>query len=551
MSFRSIAAASRSRSSLVVAVLVATLGVTTMLAYEVNDATHSHRVTAERALRDYAGVAAFDFLSSAQSKSYLALVETFTPITGVKATSPYETLLPPSTLQGLAAGMLPCDGGPDHRWYFRVDFRDNSIATSGPLPAENVVRQLVDSVSTHARTAYSPDWRYAMLYASAGGEEHTVAYSVRYAEHNAPLAAYGFEACHSTFGPVLFDKIMHGRPLLAGVSLRGVPNDSLFSVVVKDAADRVIYRSAMQYPSPFTGKATLDSWGGLCVTVALRPDAVQRLVIGPLPKSKVPLLLSLVAMSAGLVTAAVMQLRREAELARLRTGFVSSVSHELRTPLAQIRMFSETLRLGRVRSEQERMRSLEIIDQESRRLTHLVENVLQFARAERRELRVHPESVALAHEVADVVETCAPLVSARKMRIIVECEGCESTVVRADRGALRQVLINLVDNAVKYGPQGQAITVRVEGGDSTARVTVEDEGPGVAPRERERIWDPFYRMERDAMSAVAGSGIGLSVVRDLMREQGGRVWVESTRTGSARFIVELPLVKDVAPVVTV
>src|SRR5213083_3043837 len=130
--------------------------------------------------------------------------------------------------------------------------------------------------------------------------------------------------------------------------------------------------------------------GRVQVQVALRPDVAPKLVVGGMPRSNLPMLLSLLAITAALVVGALLQLRREYELSRLRADFVSGVSHELRTPLAQIRMFSETLLLGRVRSDDERERSLEIIDQEARRLTHLVENLLHFSRSERRLTRLSP-----------------------------------------------------------------------------------------------------------------------------------------------------------------
>src|SRR3989475_3413353 len=137
------------------------------------------------------------------------------------------------------------------------------------------------------------------------------------------------------------------------------------------------------------------------------------LVIGGLPRSRLPVLLGVLALTPGLIVTALVQLQREYELARLRTDFVSGVSHELRTPLAQIRMFSETLLLGRVRSDDERERSLEIIDQEARRLTHLVENLLHFSRSERRLARLSPALAPLAPLVSEAAEGFAPLAAAR------------------------------------------------------------------------------------------------------------------------------------------
>jgi signal transduction histidine kinase len=121
---------------------------------------------------------------------------------------------------------------------------------------------------------------------------------------------------------------------------------------------------------------------GVTLRVGVRPNADQRLVMGGTTSARLPLLLVLLVVIAGLIGMALLLVRREAELVRLRADFVSGVSHELRTPLAQIRMFTETLLLGRVRSDIERRRSLEIIDQEARRLTHLVENVLLFSKTE-------------------------------------------------------------------------------------------------------------------------------------------------------------------------
>jgi signal transduction histidine kinase len=241
-------------------------------------------------------------------------------------------------------------------------------------------------------------------------------------------------------------------------------------------------------------------------------------------------------MTAALIVVAVVQLRREAELARLRSDFVSSVSHELRTPLAQIRMFAETLLLGRVRSEGERTRSMEIIDQEARRLAHLVENVLHFSRAERQSLRLCPEPTSLAEHVRETTETFAPIARARRVDVRLSLD--EDVIVRVDRNALRQMLLNLLDNAIKYGPPGQTVIVGVSGTADRARVWVEDEGPGIDPALRDRIFDPFYRLDRDANSAIGGSGIGLAVVRVLAEMHGGRAYAETGARG-ARFVVEL------------
>ena len=151
--------------------------------------------------------------------------------------------------------------------------------------------------------------------------------------------------------------------------------------------------------------------------VSLNTEFADMLIVGGLPALRLPMLVALFVIAAGLLTVALVQLRRQQELARLRTEFVSGVSHELRTPLAQIRWFAELLHLGKLRSEDERARSAAIIDQEARRLTYLVENVLNFSRSEKGTNRISPAPVDLDHEILEALELFAPLARARKMLV--------------------------------------------------------------------------------------------------------------------------------------
>jgi signal transduction histidine kinase len=115
----------------------------------------------------------------------------------------------------------------------------------------------------------------------------------------------------------------------------------------------------------------------------------------------------------------------------------------------------------------------------------------------------------------------------------------EDLEVWANAGALRQVLLNLLDNAVKFGPPGQEVTLRAESGDDTVTIAVEDEGPGVPPAQATAIWKPFVRLDAGGI-ASAGSGIGLAIVRDLVERQRGRAWYEPRAGTGSRFVFELP-----------
>jgi signal transduction histidine kinase len=313
------------------------------------------------------------------------------------------------------------------------------------------------------------------------------------------------------------------------------PN-GLLAVRVATPEGRELFSTTRDW-SPFAAEQQLQrDLGSLKLAVALRPDAAGRLIIGGLPRERLPLVVGLLTLTAGLVVVALVQLRREAELSRLRSDFVSGVSHELRTPLAQIRMFSETLLLGRVRSEHEGRRSLEIIAREAQRLAQLVENVLHFSRSERRAPQISPTPAHLAPMIAEIVEGFSFLAAARKARITTALD--DTLEANVDAGALKQILLNLLDNAVKYGPAGQTVQVALALDGDRARIAVVDEGPGIDRRDAERIWQPFNRLAA-AAAVTGGAGIGLAIVRQLAELHGGTASVEPADSGS-RFVVELP-----------
>ena len=274
---------------------------------------------------------------------------------------------------------------------------------------------------------------------------------------------------------------------------------------------------------------------GMTASVSLRPAVVAERVSGA-PGSRLPLLLAVFGLTLALFGVAVVQLRRQQELVRLRDDFVSGVSHELRTPLAQIRLFADLLETGRLHDPAQRARSVRIINEESRRLTYLVENILHFSRAQRDASRLSFRPVEVGALVREIVDAFAPL--ARETEFVVRAE--RGVVARMDQDAFRQVLLNLLDNAARYGPRRQTVQVGMAVVGFGVHVWVQDQGPGVPREDRARIWEPYRRLDREADAATGGSGIGLAVVRDLVGLHGGRAWVEDAPGGGARFVVEVP-----------
>ncbi|MDX2183881.1 MAG: HAMP domain-containing sensor histidine kinase [Gemmatimonadaceae bacterium] len=226
----------------------------------------------------------------------------------------------------------------------------------------------------------------------------------------------------------------------------------------------------------------------------------------------------------------------ERDAVRLRAAFVSSVSHELRTPLTQIRMYAEMLRLGFLQDEAEADRALHVIEREAGRLGLLVDRALTYART-----GAQPPSPSgramLGETVGRAVAAMQPLLVERNTTVAVDMP--EDWAVQGDADSLQQVLINLLDNALKYGPPGQTIRLSATRDGRVTRLAVDDEGPGVPQEDRDRIWTAFVRGTHER--EISGSGIGLAIVRDIVRAAGGSAAVTERPDGhGARFVVSLP-----------
>jgi signal transduction histidine kinase len=548
--------APRSRVPLLVVLLVLTLSLAVVLAREAHQASVSHHRVAESVLRDYVEFASWEFGRAARAdlshlfEENIAIAARGLPYgSAARATADVTPLGPlvARTCQGCTPRLVPLT-------IFRMDGLTGRIVTRGAPLDPAIVRylreeqpRLRDGVGANAPCALVVRrWDSSLSASLIVGL--TMNNAVK--DGKAP-ELYGFTADRAALAEVIAH-ILDKRPLLPPTLTRqgeakgdGTGVNSVLSARVLDESGDLLYEtrgfaeSVRDPATAYLAESRLDRLSGkLSYQVALRPATAETLVIGGLPRSRVALLLGLLALTTGLVVVALVQLRREYELARLRSEFVSGVSHELRTPLAQIRMFSETLLLGRVRSEAEARRSLEIIQQESRRLGHLVDNVLHFSKGQHQQARLAREPRALAPLLGEVIDAFAPLARARRVTLRFETDDMVTAPV--DASALRQIVLNLLDNAVKYGPADQTVTVRLAFERGEARLSVEDEGPGIATADAARIWAPFARLPQASAAGVAGAGIGLAVVRELTDLHGGHVMVTRAASGGACFTVSLP-----------
>jgi PAS domain S-box-containing protein len=230
---------------------------------------------------------------------------------------------------------------------------------------------------------------------------------------------------------------------------------------------------------------------------------------------------------------------REKELDEMKSQLLSTVSHELRTPLASIKGFATTLLRQDVRwDETTRREFLSIIDEESDRLSELISNLLDMSRIEAGTLRVEPEPTDLRPIVQGTADEFQVMTRAHTFQVRLPPS---LPLVVADPRRIRQVVRNLVENAVKYSPEGGSIAIDVRTAADYVQTTVADEGLGIEPEHLEHIFDRFYQVDSASTRKVGGSGLGLSICQAIIQAHHGRIWVKSELGAGSAFSFTLPL----------
>ncbi len=239
--------------------------------------------------------------------------------------------------------------------------------------------------------------------------------------------------------------------------------------------------------------------------------------------------------------------RRLKELNEIKSNFVATVSHELRTPLTSIRAYAETLSrdLGSTPPETE-LEFLRIIEQESERLTRIVDNMLELSQLESGKVRMTKDNVDVNGIVKHVGQILSPTTEKRSIDLELRL-GSEPVTIFADEGMLQQLLVNLVNNAIKFTPDGGRVGVSVDDGGSAVEIVVEDNGIGIPQSELDRIFEGFYQVDSSATRRYGGVGLGLAIVNNIVEWHDGRIWVDSKEGEGTRFTVSLPKRKAVSP----
>jgi signal transduction histidine kinase len=234
---------------------------------------------------------------------------------------------------------------------------------------------------------------------------------------------------------------------------------------------------------------------------------------------------------------------RAMALSEMKSDFVSNVSHELRTPLASIRVFAELLRLGRVTAPEKVREYGGTIEAEIRRLTALINNILDFARIESGRKTYQFASADLGCLVEGVLHGFEMRLSSIGFQVRYTSPDSPLPPVEMDADAITQALLNLLDNAVKYSGASREIAVRLAREGDEAVLSVTDRGIGIAREEQPRIFERFHRVSTGLVHDVKGSGLGLSIVHHIMQAHHGQVTVESEPGRGSTFALRMPFVR--------
>jgi len=542
----------------------ALLGIVIVSALSVRESmlnARERKAAAERTVRDYAMFASYIYTS----RAYLFARDRtlFQAYVAIHPSEPWIAgQLPPVTaLAAVPDTTERC--GPSEKWpiyRFRVMVPSRAVSFAGARPDAKIERIIRDSLPKLAVRPWIRLARFGYLFVDAPTGREAISYAPAYDSAARLLAVYGYRSCYGVRDTsdysAMYRIVRVLPPMVPGYSHEssksswtsnisadsmhgkwpsGMPADSLLTLTITDMAGKTIYQKPNGgRSSDYYARSPLGYIGGTIFLVSLRPDVARLLVVGGIPESHVPASMLLLAASIILAIAGFASLRSEIRLVQSRERFLANVSHELRTPLQQILMFVQLLRLGRTRSEAERERSLEIIETETHRLISLSNSVLAAAKSD---AQVQSTPVDVGEVARTAADFFAPLAQARKMRI--ELDIPNPVVARGDPGALRQILINVLDNAAKYGPPGQTITIGARHDGKLVHLWVDDSGPGIPVSDRERVWKPFTRLGGTVEDSTGGAGLGLSIVRGLATAMGAHADLVDAPTGGARFTLEM------------
>jgi signal transduction histidine kinase len=508
------------RQSVLPVVMILALAVSSIVAVR---GAYRMRAVEERALRDYAELAAWNYSARAYS-----MLTNFAPAVIVAAgkrgvRGPVHDLAAIvgalDSLRDCCETPLPAAGVATGAWGDTASIRLHSSsvlsssATAARIAALGAVAMQAPMATASARFA-------------TGGDKATPFMYVVYPQFDRDRKPAGFIAVDLDLrvaADSMFGAMFRSGSLLLPQSMAAVPdNPALGELALVDGGGRELFRNRTPDPTDYTATVGFGRDTTVRLTFRLSAAAARGLLRGTMPGqgAKAQVVLALLAFLLALLIA--VTLRRAQNLARARADFAAAVTHELRTPLTHILVNAETLQLQRERSSGERGAFVDAIVDESRRLVHLIDNVLHFSRAEQRTLHVR--------RAPERIDTLVSRTFGARPGVVVDA--AEPVMASVDAQALHLAMANVIDNAMQHGSAPVRVFVAATSGG--AEIVIDDTGPGIPLRDRRRVFEPYVRLAPAKDTHPTGSGIGLSVVAEVMRAMGGSVVLEDATPSGLR-----------------
>jgi two-component system phosphate regulon sensor histidine kinase PhoR len=315
--------------------------------------------------------------------------------------------------------------------------------------------------------------------------------------------------------------------------------DNFLLTVNRKESGQVVYATEKMFQGE--ARQTRDLWlfPDYSIGIRLRGQTIDEIVRARFYRNLLLIGLLNVVLVAG-VWVVYRTVRREIELAQLKSDFVSNVSHEIKTPLALIRMFGETLQMNRVRSEAKKQEYYDTIVQESERLTRLINNILNFSRMEAGKKEYHLEPVDLNEVVFSVMKTYGAHLENEGFTVVTETDR-QLPDIYADSGAVSEALLNIVDNSVKYSRERKHLRISTGLERAMVYVEVEDYGIGIDPQQQKKIFEKFYRVSSGLVHNTRGTGLGLTLVKHIMDAHKGSITLRSDAGKGSTFRLSFPI----------
>ncbi len=520
------------QSKILILLVAGSLFMMLILGWQAYHSVHQQRIVAEKVLVEYAQLAADEFARRIMADiGYRGYFRTLNDWRSSLEESKYNLVQLKKTLAKRDCKKEKNNNLAKNYFFYVSDNQEFFNSNCGSLEQVDFIQLLIEKFDTKQLT----EKPFAFIHTQLNQIPITLIVA------KIKQGLYGFAVNRQQ----LIHKLtisLNKAPILPRVLADGKATNQMLTVNMQDHLGNSLVGTPFPYKQSLVAtKALKGEYSGIfrdhIIHVAINADSTEQLIIGGLPDNNLTAVISTMVATFMVFIISLLQLKKEQRLNQLRKNFVAEVSHELRTPLTQIRMFSEMLLQGKTRNSQEKNKYLSIIHRESLRLNNLIENVLKYSETQAQR-PIQLDSQDLAPIISNIINDFLPIAKEKNVILKVDIESCHIPI---EIHALKQIILNLLDNAVKYGPEKQTISIQAKKTDHKYRLSITDQGAGIPANRQQQIWQAYYRLPGEHEAAIAGTGIGLYLVKQLAHQMKAKIWVKNQAEGGSQFILEWTL----------